>query len=293
MAIPEVQPRSVLVTGCSSGIGAATAKLLRDADWKVVPTARSSSDLDELFSLGFEPLELDLTDAGSVDRATSKLLERSGGRLGAVVNNAGFAQAGAMEDVDRDALRAQFETNVFGAHQLTRALLPVLRRQGQGRIVNVSSVFGRITAPMVGSYCASKYALEAISDALRIELRGTGIWVALIEPGAIVTRFRKNAAATLERTVDQTRSGYGEAYAKEIERRRRQVKTPDFFTRPPEAVARKILHALESPRPRRRYRVTPAAVLAEIVVRFVPQAWTDPLLARRVPPRQTPPEAAP
>lgn len=292
MAVPEVQPKSVLVTGCSSGIGLATAVLLRDADWQVTPTARSAADLDELRALGFEPLELDLTDAGSVDRAAAELLERGGGQLGALVNNAGFAQAGAIEDVDRDALRAQFETNVFGTHQLTRALLPAFHRQGHGRIVNVSSVFGRITSPMVGCYCASKYALESLSDALRIELRGTGIWVALIEPGAIVTSFRTNAAATLERTVDRQRSGFGDAYAKEIERRRRQVKKPDFFTRAPEAVAAKIRHALESTRPHRRYRVTPAALLAEIAVRFVPQAWTDRLLARRMPPRGKHREAA-
>jgi NAD(P)-dependent dehydrogenase (short-subunit alcohol dehydrogenase family) len=292
MVMPQVQPRSVLVTGCSSGIGAATADFLRESGWLVFPTARQADDLQALRERGFEPLDLDLTDAGAVDRAVVELLDRTSGQLGAIVNNAGYAQAGAMEDVDRDALRAQFETNVFGAHQLTRALLPVFRRQDRGRIVNVSSVFGRVTAPMLGSYCASKFALEALSDALRIELRGTGIWVALIEPGAIVSRFRHNAAATLDRTVDRDRSGFGDAYAREIERRRHQVKTPDFFTRPPEAVAVKIRHALESPRPRRRYRVTPAAILAELVVRFVPQAWTDPLLARRVPPRENPPEAA-
>ncbi len=177
------------------------------------------------------------------------MLARAGGRLGALVNNAGYCQAGAMEDISRAALRAQFETNVFGLHDLTRALLPAFRRQHGGRIVNVSSVFGRLAAPMVGSYCASKFALEALSDALRIELRGTGIWVALIEPGAILSHFRKNAAETLARSVDREQSAYGSVYAQEIERRRRQVKKADFFTRPPEDVARRIRHALESPAP--------------------------------------------
>lgn len=285
MSLPAVQHRSVCVTGCSSGIGAATAAFLREAGWQVFPTARKPADLDALRDQGFQPIALDLADAASVENAARGLLDRTGGPLGALVNNAGFCQAGAMEDVPREALQAQFETNLFGTHQLTRRLLPVFRRQGCGRIVNISSVFGRISSPMVGAYCASKFALEALSDALRIELWGTGIWVSLVEPGAILSRFRRNAAEALDRSIDRSRSGYGEVYAHEIERRRRQVKKPDLFTRPPVEVARKILHALESPRPRRRYRVTLPAHLAELAVRFIPQAWTDPLLARRVPER--------
>lgn len=293
MSIPKVQSRSVLVTGCSSGIGAATADLLRDAGWQVVPTARKPDDLEALRARGFTPIALDVAEAASVEHAARALLERTNGTLGALVNNAGFCQAGAAEDVSRDALRAQFEANLFGLHQLTRALLPVFRRQGFGRIVNVSSVLGRISSPMLGSYCASKFALEALSDALRIELWNSGIWVALIEPGAILSRFRQNAAEALDRTVDRSQSGFGDVYAHEIERRRRQVKKPDWVTRPPEEVARKILHALESARPRRRYRVTLPAYLAELAVRFIPQAWTDPLLARRVPERQPRAEKAP
>jgi len=293
MSIPKVQSRSVLVTGCSSGIGAATADLLRDAGWQVFPTARKPADLEALRARGFTPIALDVAEAASVERAAGELLERTNGTLGALVNNAGFCQAGAAEDVSRDALRAQFEANLFGLHQLTRALLPVFRRQGFGRIVNVSSVLGRISTPMLGSYCASKFALEALSDALRIELWNSGIWVALIEPGAILSRFRQNAAEALDRAVDRSQSGFGDVYAHEIERRRRQVKKPDWVTRPPEEVARKILHALESARPRRRYRVTLPAYLAELAVRFIPQAWTDPLLARRVPERQPRAENAP
>lgn len=293
MSIPNVQSRSVLVTGCSSGIGAATALLLRDAGWRVFPTARKPEDLEALRAQGFDPIALDVADAASVERAAGEILGRTDGILGALVNNAGFCQGGAVEDVSRDALRAQFETNLFGPHQLTRALLPTFRRQGFGRIVNVGSVLGRIATPMLGSYCASKFALEALSDALRIELRNSGVWVSLVEPGAILSRFRKNAAEALDRTIDRSRSGYGDVYAREIERRRRQVKKPDGFTRPPEEVARKIRHALESPRPKRRYGVTLAAPLTELVARFVPQAWTDPILARRVPERQSRPENAP
>ena len=290
MSVPPVPSRTVLVTGCSSGIGAATALFLRAAGWQVHPTARKSADLDALRGQGFEPVSMDVADSASVEAAVRTVRERTGDRLGALVNNAGFCQAGAMEDVSRDALRTQFEVNLFGLHQLTRALLPVFRGQGCGRIVNISSVFGRISSPMVGSYCASKFALEALSDALRIELWNTGVWVALVEPGAILSSFRRNAAEALDRSVDRTGSGFGEVYAHEIERRRRQVKKADFFTRPPEVVARKVLHALESPRPRRRYLVTLPAHLAEWVVRFIPQAWTDPLLARRVPARRPRPE---
>lgn len=293
MRIPAVQSRSVLVTGCSSGIGAATALLLRDAGWQIFPTARKPEDLEALRAQGFVPIALDVAEAASVERAVQELLGRTGGTLGALVNNAGFCQAGALEDVTRDALRAQFEANLFGLHQLTRALLPIFRRQGFGRIVNVSSVLGRISSPMLGAYCASKFALEGLSDALRIELWNSGIWIALVEPGAILSRFRQNAAEALDRTVDRSQSGFGDIYAHEIERRRRQVKKPDWVTRPPEEVARKILHALESRRPRRRYRVTLPAHLAELAVRFIPQAWTDPLLARRVPKRQPRAENAP
>lgn len=282
MGIPS-SFHTVLITGCSSGIGAATAHLLREAGWRVFPTARKPEDLDSLRADGFDPIALDLADPASVAQAARAALERSDGQLGALVNNAGFCQAGALEDIPREALRAQFEANVFGLHDLTRALLPAFRRQGHGRIVNVSSVFGRIAVPMVGSYCASKYALEALSDALRIELWGTGIWVALIEPGAILSRFRHNAAEQLAQAVDSKQSGFGSAYEHEIERRRRQIKRADFFTRPPEEVARKIRHALESAHPRRRYPVTPAAHLVEFLVRFVPAAWTDRLLAKRVP----------
>ena len=290
MSQPSVQSRTVLVTGCSSGIGAATAALLRDRGWTVLPTARKPEDLDALRADGYSPLPLDLSDPASVDQAARDALALAGGAIGALVNNAGFCQAGALEDVSRDALRAQFEANVFGLHHLTRALLPAFRKQGSGRIVNVGSVLGRIATPMLGSYCASKFALQALSDALRIELWNSGVWVSIVEPGAILTRFRKNAAETLAHSVDRAHSGFGNVYEREIERRRKQVKKADFFTRPPEEVAAKILHALESPRPRRRYPVTPAAYLVDFVVRFVPQAWTDPILARRVPPRTAPPE---
>jgi len=273
----------VLITGCSTGIGAATARVLRDAGWLVIPTARRDEDLDALRADGFTPVRLDVSDPESVAAAVPEALKLAGGALGALVNNAGFAQAGALEDVSRDALRRQFEVNVFGMHQLTRCCLPHFREQGRGRIVNVSSVLGRVTAPMLGSYCASKYAMEALSDALRIELMKSGIWVSLIEPGPIISAFRRTAANVLMERVDTESARYGKNYEKEAERRRKQVKRPDLFTRPPEAVATRIQHALESARPRRRYMITIPAYLGDFIARFVPQSLTDRLQLGKVP----------
>lgn len=285
MKVPAAATKTVLVTGCSSGIGAATARVLRDAGWTVYPTARKEADLAELNADGFEAVRLDLADEASVERAAAEFLEKTGGRPGALVNNAGYCQAGALEDLGRGALRAQFEANVLGPQQLIRAVLPAMKACGVGRIVNVSSVFGRFASPMVGAYCASKYAVEALSDTLRIELCGTGVWVSIVEPGAILSRFRKNAAEALAANTEAG-GDFAGMYEREVERRRRQVKKKDFFTRPPEEAAAKILHALESPRPNRRYRVTPLAWLVEAAVRVVPQAWSDPLLVRRMPERE-------
>jgi len=285
MRVPAAATKTVLLTGCSSGIGAACAGILRTAGWRVFPTARKEGDLERLRGEGYEAIRLDLADEGSVEAAAEEFLERTGERPGALVNNAGYCQAGALEDLSRAALRAQFEANTLGPQQLIHAVLPAMKACGAGRIVNVSSVFGRIASPMVGAYCASKYAVEALSDALRIELTGTGVWVGIVEPGAILSRFRKNAAEALAANAEAG-GDFAGMYGREVERRRHQVKKRDFFTRPPEEVAAKILHALESGRPRRRYRVTPSAWLVEAVVRLVPQAWSDPLLARRMPTRE-------
>jgi NAD(P)-dependent dehydrogenase (short-subunit alcohol dehydrogenase family) len=284
MRIPAVQAKRVLVTGCSSGIGAATARLLAASGWRVFATARKEEDLAALRAAGMEPVRLELADGDSVRAAAETVLAACGAEgLGAVVHNAGFCQAGAVEDLTREALRGQFEANFFGMHELTRALLPQFRRQGWGRIVVVSSVFGRMAVPMVGAYCASKFALEAWCDSLRVELAGSGVWVAKIEPGAILSRFRKNAAEALAANVAAEESRHGEIYRREVARRRRQVKKRDFFTRPPEEAAAAIWHALESARPKRRYPVTPSANLVDLAVRFVPRALIDRVLEKRVP----------
>jgi NAD(P)-dependent dehydrogenase (short-subunit alcohol dehydrogenase family) len=283
MRAAPVQHRSVLITGCSSGIGLATARVLKARGWQVLPTARKQADLDMLEAEGFAPIELDVTDTASVDRAAARALALTGGPLGALVNNAGFGQAGAVEDLTREVLRDQFEVNLFGAHDLARRLIPVMRRQGWGRIVNVSSVLGRVTIPFYGSYCATKHAMESLTDALRIELTGSGLGISLVEPGPIISQFRKNAAQRATESLDFQQAAHGAYYEKEVARRIRQQKQPDAFTRPPEAVAEKIVHALESNRPRRRYCVTLPAYLGAFIRRFAPDALVDWVMRRKVP----------
>lgn len=283
MKVTEVKKRSVLVTGCSSGIGQATARYLRDQGWDVMPTARKPADLDALREEGFNPIELDLGNSDSVKQAVQECLNRTSEGLGGIVNNAGMAMPGAVEDMSRDALRKQFEVNVFGQQELTNGLIPTLRTQGWGRIVNVSSIYGRIAAPMVGTYCASKFALEALSDSLRIELSGTGIGLSLIEPGPIVSAFRRNAAAALEADVITDDVRYADSYKKEAARRKKQFKKVDFINRPPEDVAKKIAHALESTHPRRRYVITLPAHVGVFMARFVPSALIDRLMAGQLP----------
>lgn len=282
MKYPAVFNRSVLITGCSSGIGLVAAGFMRDAGWRVFASARRADDLATLTSAGFNPVRLDLADSESVQDAFGRVMELSGGNLGGLVNNAAFGQAGAMEDINRDALRAQFETNVFGTHQLTRLCIPVFRQAGAGRIVNISSVLGRVTLPMLGCYCASKYALESLSDALRIELRGIGVAVSIIEPGPIVSAFRRNAAMIAGKAIEPGSSRFEAYYRKEFERHGKGSQNINAFTRPPEVVARKIRNALESSRPRIRYPVTIPAYLGAFAARFLPQKLLDYAAARRL-----------
>jgi NAD(P)-dependent dehydrogenase (short-subunit alcohol dehydrogenase family) len=277
-----VQDKSVLVTGCSSGIGRAVAEMLREAGWRVFPTARKEEDLEALRQAGFEAIELDVSSSESIHRAVASLLERTDGKLGALVNNAGFGMPGAIEDLSRDAMRYQFEVNLFGLQELTNLLIPLFKRQQAGRIVNVSSVVGRLSLPFMGIYSASKFALEAVSDALRVELSLDGISVMLVEPGPISTRFSVNCAGQGEEKLDTERSSFGSAYRSYFEKRRHGGMAEDRFRLPPEAVAVKVRHALESQRPRIRYKVTVTAYLGDLAARLVPAAWIDRMMVSHV-----------
>jgi NAD(P)-dependent dehydrogenase (short-subunit alcohol dehydrogenase family) len=179
-----MKQRTLLVTGASSGIGLASARLMKARGWRVLATARNEADLARLEGEeGVEALRLDLADLASVAACAAEALKRTEGRLFGLFNNAAFGQVGAVEDLSADILRRQIEVNVIATHELTRLVLPAMRRQGEGRIVQCSSVLGLISAPYRGAYCASKFALEALSDALRLELAGSGIRVSIIEPG--------------------------------------------------------------------------------------------------------------
>ncbi len=281
MTFPPVHPRSALVTGCSSGIGLATARGLRARGWTVYPTARRDDDLARLRADGFEPIRLDLADSSSVLAAAAEALRLGNGALGAVVNNAGFGQPGALEDLSREALRRQFEVNVFGLQELTNRLLPAFRRQGGGRVVNVSSVLGRLSLPFMGAYSASKFALEALSDALRVELTGTGIAVAIVEPGPIATAFHENASRAGQTHLAGVDSRFAEDYRLQLAARGERRTLSDRFRLGPEAVAHAIAHALESSRPRARYPVTVVAHWGALMARVAPVALMDAVMRRR------------
>jgi len=259
--------------------GLAAARFMRDRDWFVLPTARKEEDLAKLKEEGFTPIRLDVADPVSVKEAFDKTLRLTDGRIGGLVNNAGFGQPGAIEDLTRDAMRYQFEVNVFGLQELTNYFIPIFRQQGFGRIVNISSIVGRLSIPIMGIYAASKFALEGMSDALRVELRGSGVAVSLVEPGPIITSFGKAARLRGEDQLDAVGPHFRDRYEKHLSKRKLE---PGFFSKSPEAVAMKIRHALESSRPRRRYPVTAVAYIGTWMSRFMPTAVLDALMSKRL-----------
>jgi len=247
--------KNILITGCSSGIGLCTAQGLHERGYRVFASARRTADVRRLRAQGLEALELDLRDSESIQRAVDEVLEASDGYLYALFNNGAYGQPGAVEDLSRGALRAQFETNLFGWHELTCRVIPVMRRQGEGRIIQNSSLLGLVALPYRGAYNASKFALEGLTDTLRLELAGSGIAVCLVEPGPIESRFRANAYKMFRRHIDPEVSCHRQNYAGMIARLERPGPAVPF-TLPPEAVLKCVIHALESPRPRPRYPVT-------------------------------------
>ena len=247
--------KAVLITGCSSGIGACVAAGLKARGYRVFASARRQSDVTRLGEEGFEAVRLDLRDAESIHEALDTLLARTGGKLYGLFNNGGYGQPGAVEDLATDVLRAQFETNLFGWHELTRCVLPIMRRQGYGRIIQNSTVLGLVALKWRGAYTASKFALEGLSDTLRMELHGSGIHVSLIEPGPIESRFRENAYQAFKNNIDAENSPHREAYRRVEARLATEDKTQPF-TLPGDAVLEKVVHALESRRPKPRYYVT-------------------------------------
>jgi NAD(P)-dependent dehydrogenase (short-subunit alcohol dehydrogenase family) len=273
--------RSVLITGCSSGIGLEAARRLKGRGWRVFAACRKPEDCARLIAEGFESPRIDYADAGSIAAGLDEVLAATGGRLDGLFNNGAFACPGAVEDLPTDALRAIFEANLFGWHELTRRVIPVMRAQGHGRIVQCSSVLGFSALPWRGAYVATKFALEGLTHVLRIEMADTPIKVILIEPGPITSRIRQNSIPHFERWIDWPSSPRAEQYRTTLLKRLyRETTRPDRFELPPSAVSAKLIHALEAPRPRARYLVTWPAVFMAAASRLLPLRWMD-AIARR------------
>lgn len=270
---------SILITGCSSGIGFCAAQKLQAKGYQVFAGVRKPEDKAQLQQMGLYSVLLDVNDSQSIRAGVAEVLAQTGGKLGALFNNAGFGQPGAVEDLSREALRAQFETNVFGLQELTNQIIPIMRQQGHGRIVNVSSVLGLVAMAYRGAYCATKFALEALTDTMRLELQGTGIYVSLIEPGPIRTRFRYNARQAYGQHIDGGASAHRVSYDNLI-RYFEEVKDSSPFTLPPDAVVKKLVHALESDSPKRRYYVTTPTYFFAVCKRLLPGRWLDALLLK-------------
>lgn len=261
--------RTILITGCSSGIGLASARMMRDRGWRVFATARTPADIGRLANdEGVEAVHLELADPDSIAACAETVLGASDGCVDALFNNAAYGQPGAIEDLPIEALRAQFEVNLFGAHDLTRRILPAMHAQGHGRIVQCSSVLGILAAPFRGAYCASKFALEAMSDVMRMELAGSGVHVSIIEPGPINTRFIDGSVAAARRWIDIDGSRHSARYNAMLEALAKGGK--QTFKLEPEAVARKLVHAVESPRPKAHYYVTLPTYMAVVARRALP-----------------------
>ena len=278
MTEPASQQDTILITGCSSGIGYCTAKGLRDLGYQVFTTARQSEDIEKLKSEGFPCFQMDYRDSKSIQQTVTSVLEATNGELFALFNNGAYGQPGALEDLSRDALREQFESNVFGWHELTNLIIPVMRKQGYGRIIQNSSMLGFVSLKYRGAYNASKYALEGLTDTLRLELRGSNVFISLVEPGPITSRFRDNAFVYYKKYIEPTNSVHQLEYQKTEARLHTERDKDAPFTLPPEAVLAKVVSILESEHPKARYPVTFPTYLFQTLKRLFPTPLLDSVL---------------
>ncbi|WP_455208563.1 SDR family NAD(P)-dependent oxidoreductase [Kaarinaea lacus] len=276
----QVQTKKiVLITGCSSGIGYCVAMGLHERGYQVFATARNQRDVDMLRQQGLNALLLDLDNSQSIKNCVSRVLAQTDGRIDVLFNNGAYGQPGAVEDLRRDVMRAQLETNLLGTMELTNLVIPAMRQHGFGRIIQNSSILGLISLPYRGAYNASKYALEGLSDTLRMELHGTNIRVVLIEPGPIVSQFRKNAFDYYKKNINRDASAHRDTYQR-MEQRLTKAGPAAPFTLPPDAVLKKVLHAIESAKPKTRYYVTFPTYLLATLKRVLPHAALDRVLLK-------------
>ncbi len=273
--------KSILITGCSSGIGADCAQALKQRGWRVFAACRNPEDCERLAALGFESPLIDYSETTTVQEGFSEVIAATNGSLDALFNNGAFGLFGAVEDIPTAGLREIFETNFFGWHELTRLALPVMRNQGAGRIVQCSSTLGFCYLPWRGAYSATKHALEAMSNTLRIELRDTNIRVIVIEPGPITTLFRQNSARMSDRWIDWDHSPYARKYNSGLRQRLRDgTGKKDPFELSPLAVSNTVIRALEARNPRPRYMVTGVTHIAAALCRCLPMRTLDKIAAQ-------------
>lgn len=267
--------KTILITGASKGIGLCCALGLQARGYEVFATARTENDLQNLTAQGLHAVKLELNDSASIQQAVNAVLTKTNGKLDILFNNAGYGQPGAVEDLSRDAIRQQFETNLFGAIELTNLIIPVMRQQNHGRIIFTSSVLGLVSLPYRGAYNASKYALEGFADSLRLELAGSGIFVSLIEPGAIRSNFRATALKAYQEKIKIKQSHFQNTY-KFLERYYADgVEMAPDYLRPPELVLTKLIRAIESKNPKPRYYVTSSTHILAALKRLLPHRILD------------------
>lgn len=267
--------KSILITGCSSGIGLACAHGMRARGWRVFASCRRVEDCERLRDEGFDAPLIDYADETTIKAGLAEVLEATGGTLDALFNNGAHGLPGAVEDLPTEALRTIFETNFFGWHTLTRLVVPVMRAQGTGRIIQCSSVLGFVTLPWRGAYNATKFALEGLTDTLRIEMHGTGVQVALIEPGPVTSDIRAKSIPHFERWIDWENSPRADQYRTRLLPRLYHSDGPDRFELPPEAVLKRLIHATEAPRAKPRYYVTTPTYFAGVLRRLLPTRALD------------------
>jgi len=272
--------KTILITGCSSGIGLDAARGMRDRGWTVFASCRQQRDCDRMRAEGFESPLIDYTKPETITAGLQQVLTATGGALDVLFNNGAHGLPGAVEDLPTEALRSIFETNFFGWHELTRQVIPVMRAQGHGRIVQNSSILGLVAFPWRGAYVATKYAIEGLADTMRIELHDSGIHVVLIEPGPVTSKIRENSIPHFERFVDWKNSAMSELYESSLLKRLYHSDGPDTFELPASAVTAKLIHACEARRPHPRYYVTTPTHIGGFLKRILTTRATDRILAK-------------
>lgn len=272
--------KTILITGCSSGIGYDCAQALRAQGWRVFASCRAEADCARLRSAGFDSPLIDYENPQSIAHGLEQVLNATGGTLDALVNNGAYAIPGAVEDLSMEALRTIFDANFFGWHDLTRQVIPVMRAQGHGRIIQISSVLGFAAMPWRGAYNSTKFALEGYSDTLRLELAPSGLHVVLVEPGPITSEFRNNSVKQFERWIDYRGSALADLYDSKLRKRLYDSTNPDTYQLPASAVTDKVIKALTAPRPRPRYYVTAPTHVMGALKRVFTTRMMDRVLSR-------------